>query len=309
MRPLSAFLLLSFLASPSLGASGFAGEFLAVGAGARAMALGNSFVALSQDATAGYWNPAGLASLKGRQVHLPHAERFSGLVDQDFIALALPGPFFDGMAFSLLRLGVGDIQFTELQDPTRPIGADNRPVVASTETSADYAFYLSGGRRLGDRLALGISGKLIYRSVGPFSAYGAGLDLGLRYTLAPGFTLAATVRDLSTTPIVWDTNTTDRINPSMLLGLAYSRSLAGGKLSATLASRNGGDASDAADQAPLNTGIEYSVGRLDLRAGLEESRTALGLGLRVRRGLDIDVAYLQHDELEATYLLSAGFRF
>ena len=309
MRLLSAFFLLSFLASPSQGASGFAGEFLAVGAGARAMALGNSFVALSQDATAGYWNPAGLAALEGRQVHLTHAERFSGLVDQDFIALAVPGPFFDGMAFSLLRLGVGDIEFTELQDPTRPIGADNRPVVASTETSADYAFYLSGGRRLGDRLALGISGKLIYRSVGPFSAYGAGLDLGLRYTLAPGFTLAATVRDLSTTPIVWDTDTTDRINPAMLLGLAYSRPLAGGKLSATLASRSGGDASDAADQTPLNTGVEYSVGRLALRAGLEESRTALGLGLRVRRGLDIDVAYLQHDELEATYLLSAGFRF
>ena len=156
---------------------------------------------------------------------------------------------------------------------------------------------------------MGISGKLIYRSVGPLSAYGAGLDLGLRYTLLPGFTVAATVRDISTTPIVWATDVTDRINPSLLLGMAYTRSLAGGRLSATVASRNGGDAADAADQSPLNTGVEYSVGRLALRAGLEESRTALGLGLQIRHGLELDVAYLQHDELEATYLFSAGFRF
>jgi hypothetical protein len=303
--------LILFLLSlqPVSSASGFAGEFLALGTGARALALGNAYVALSQDATAGYWNPAGLASLNSKHLHLTHAERFSGVVDQDFFALAMPGPWFDGIGFSLLRVGVSDIKFTTLQDATRPIGPNNRPVVASTETSADYAFYLSGGRRFGDRLALGLSGKFIYRDIGSFSAYGVGLDLGLRYDIAPGISLAANVRDITSTPIVWDTDSTDRINPSLLLGMAYTRPFAGGSLSAALASRRGGDATDTADQTPLNAGVEYTYEKVAFRVGFEEDRTALGLGLKLRRNLDVDIAYLQHEELEATYLLSAGFHF
>ena len=37
----------------------YAGEFIATGVGARALAMGGSFVALSDDVTAAYWNPAG----------------------------------------------------------------------------------------------------------------------------------------------------------------------------------------------------------------------------------------------------------
>ena len=46
-------------------ASGYAGEFLSLGAGARSLALGSAYVAIADDAPAGYWNPAGLAYLKG----------------------------------------------------------------------------------------------------------------------------------------------------------------------------------------------------------------------------------------------------
>lgn len=309
MRILLLAILLFCASAPARAASGFAGEFLAVGAGARALALGNASVALTDDATATYWNPAALAGLDRRQAHLTHAERFSGLVDQDYIALALPGPLFDGIGIGLLRLGVGDIQFTTLQDNSRPIGPDNRPLVASTESSADYALYISAGHRLHERLSLGLSAKLIYRSVGPFSAYGVGLDLGARYALAPGLVAAATLRDATTTPVTWDTDASDRIQPSLLLGLSYTRSLAGGAVTAAFASRSGGDASSQDDAAPLQGGIEYAFKKLALRVGFEEDRTSFGLGLALSRSLDIDLAYLQHDALEATYLLSTGFRF
>ena len=60
--------------------------------------------------------------------------------------------------------------------------------------------------------------------------------------------LAASIRDLTTTPIIWDTardtDTTDRIQPSVLLGLAYTHSLAGGRITAGIASRAGGNAAD-----------------------------------------------------------------
>jgi hypothetical protein len=297
------------LIRPLAAASGYAGEFLALGTGARALALGSAYVALADDATAGYWNPAALATLKDRQVHLMHAERFSGLVQNDYMALALTGKRIHGLSFSLIRVGVDDIEFTTLQDPGRPLSPENRPVVSSTVSSSDYAFYLSGGHRLSSRLALGSSLKLIYRSVGSYNAYGFGLDLGLRFRLTPGIALAANLRDITTTPIVWDTKTTDKIQPSVLLGMAYTHSLAGGRATVGIASRAGGNATDESGAEPLNAGIEYWYKDIALRAGFEDTRQSLGIGLRPHKRLALDIAYLQHDELEATYRFSAGFHF
>lgn len=290
-------------------ASGYAGEFLSLGAGARSLALGSAYVAIADDATAGYWNPAGLVALEGRQAHLMHAERFEGLVQHDFAALARPGQRLHGMALSLIRVGVGNIHFTELEDPGRPIGADNRPLIASTEQSADYAFYLSGGRRFGSRLALGLSAKTIYRQIASISAYGFGFDLGARFQLRPGIALAANLRDLTTTPIFWNTDVTDRIQPSLLVGLAYALPLAGGQTTAVIAGRSGGDATDNTDRTALNAGVEYRHRYIALRAGIEAGRQSLGLGLTPLDNFDLDLAYLQHDELAATYQFSASFRF
>ena len=102
-------LVLAALPSSTIAATGFAGEFLAVGAGARAMALGNAYVALVDDATAGYWNSAALSDVQENTAYLMHADRFSGLLNQDFVAVALPGfSLLHGFSASLLRLGVED---------------------------------------------------------------------------------------------------------------------------------------------------------------------------------------------------------
>ena len=38
----------------------YSNEFLNIGAGARGLAMGGAQIASAKDATAGYWNPAGL---------------------------------------------------------------------------------------------------------------------------------------------------------------------------------------------------------------------------------------------------------
>jgi len=290
-------------------ASGYAGEFLALGAGARALALGSAFVALADDATAGYWNPAGLVRLSSRQLHLMHAERYGGLVAHDVVAVADAGRHGRGLGLTLVRVGVADIPFTDLPDPSQPPGDANRPIVISTESSADYALYLSWARRFRSRLDLGLSLKGIYRSIASYSAYGAGIDLGLSVRLHPALVVGAVVRDLTTTPIVWSTDTTDRIEPSLVAGFAVSRAVAGGELTALLASRTGGDAAAADHAAPVLAGLEFAYRQLAARAGLEEGRLSLGLGVRPHARLQLDVAYAQHDDLDATQQLSAGFRF
>jgi hypothetical protein len=150
---------------------------------------------------------------------------------------------------------------------------------------------------------------MIYRQVAQFSAYGVGIDLGVNYQLGPGLSLAAHLRDATTTPLVWNTDARDSIRPALFLGAAYQRSLAGGKATLAVGSRTGGSADAASAQTPLHTGIEYRYRSLALRGGLEEGRQSLGIGLQPHARIALDFAYLQHDELESTYQLSANVSF
>src|ERR1700687_118089 len=42
-------------------------EFMAYGAGARSLAMGAAFVGVADDASAGYWNPAGLSQITRKE--------------------------------------------------------------------------------------------------------------------------------------------------------------------------------------------------------------------------------------------------
>src|SRR4029453_7116453 len=55
------------------------GGFLKIGVGARATGLGESFVAVANDPSAIYWNPAGLASMQRSEVLLSHVDWPAGV--------------------------------------------------------------------------------------------------------------------------------------------------------------------------------------------------------------------------------------
>ena len=86
---------LLLLAAAAEGAN-YAGAFLEPGMGVRGPGMGNAHVALSADATATYWNPAGLVLLRGMDgARLPipcaHGEgraEFRHAADQDKLAAA-----------------------------------------------------------------------------------------------------------------------------------------------------------------------------------------------------------------------------
>jgi hypothetical protein len=82
-----------------------------------------------------------------------------------------------------------------------------------------------------------------------------------------------------------------------------------GTATASFGSRMGGEAVDESGADPLNVGVEYARGKIALRAGLEEGRQAFGVGLLPHNRLELDLAYLDHDELESTYQVSLGFRY
>src|SRR5262245_13557139 len=111
----SAAVLALFLAAPAF-ADKYAAEFLKIPVGPRAIGMGAAFVAVSDDATAPYWNPAGMVYLPYREVVAMHSEKFGNLANHDYLTGVVPlgGPTGRHMAvgFSAIRLAVDDIPVT-----------------------------------------------------------------------------------------------------------------------------------------------------------------------------------------------------
>src|SRR6185295_19386651 len=97
-------------------ATRYAGEFLRIGVGARALGMGSAFVGLADDGTAAYWNPAGIATLERHEITAMHAEQFGSIVQYDFLSYVMPigspGGARQGLGISRVRLGVDEIPDT-----------------------------------------------------------------------------------------------------------------------------------------------------------------------------------------------------
>src|SRR3989338_3372926 len=105
MRTGRVFLSIFFVAglSPVLHAAatfGQASDVLNIGAGARSMAMGSAFTGLSDDASAPYFNPSGLAYLDEHQLMAMHAPLFLNS-NYNYLSSAHPlGDQWGSVAFS-----------------------------------------------------------------------------------------------------------------------------------------------------------------------------------------------------------------
>jgi hypothetical protein len=142
MKQLVHILIWLFIFQPFLGFTQFriySNEFLNIGAGARGLAMGNAQNASVGDATAGYWNPAGLIQVKDHpDLSIMHADYFSGIAKYDYVSIALPVQNNSRtLGFSLLRFAVDDIPNTLfLVEPDGSLNYNN----IQSFSSADYAF-------------------------------------------------------------------------------------------------------------------------------------------------------------------------
>lgn len=191
----------------------YSNEFLNIGAGARGLAMGSAQVASAQDATAGYWNPAGLTRIKENpNIGLMHAEYFGGIAKYDYLSAAMPiQDNRRALGISVLRFAVDDIPNTLFL--VEPDGRVNYENIKSFST-ADYAFLLSFAQKIKETekrsISFGINAKVIYRKVGSFaSAWGFGLDAGLQMH-GEKWHFGVVARDITTTFNAWSFKFTER---------------------------------------------------------------------------------------------------
>ncbi len=158
-----------------LGASG--AQFLKIGVG-RGAAMGEAFVAIADDATATYWNPSGLGHITQREITLQHNEWIAD-VRHDYLAVILPLGNFGTMGVSVTALTMGEMEFTDVDDPNTVVREDTG--TGEYFNAADFAVGFSFGRMFTDRLAAGVGIKAIQEVIWETSASGIAADFGIHY--------------------------------------------------------------------------------------------------------------------------------
>ena len=147
------------LAQASLGgqrAGTASGTFLEIGVGARAVGLGESFVAIANDPSAVYWNPAGLASLQRREVSESHVD-WPADIHYDHVTLVLPSRRLGGSV--ALQFGMLATQMDETTE-LDPFGTGRTFWYSDMVVGAAYA------RRWTDKLLVGAGVKYVREDLG-----------------------------------------------------------------------------------------------------------------------------------------------
>ena len=212
LRPLFV-LVCALVAGGTAVAQKYSNEFLTIGVGARAHAMGTAVVAGQQDIYATAWNPAGLAGLDaeaGLEIGAMHAEWFGGVGNYDFLGFTLPlSEKNQRLGFSIIRFGIDQIPNTlSLYEADGTINFDN----LREFSAADYAFlgtYARAYQRARGTLRVGGNVKVVRRVIGQFAgSWGFGLDLGVQLERSK-WTYALLARDVTTTFNAWSFNFTE----------------------------------------------------------------------------------------------------
>ena len=156
-----ALLLIALAAAPAAAQVSIGGaQSLYIHPGARPAGMGDAFVSISNDATACWWNPAGLAFLEETyNVSLMHSRLVPDWEDvyYEYAAYAQKIEGLGTIAGSLIYLTYGEQQATTPDDP----------VPYTTFRSYEVIPSVAYGATIGDNIGIGINLKFVYVDLAP----------------------------------------------------------------------------------------------------------------------------------------------
>jgi len=141
---------------------------LKVDVGAQAVGMGSAYVSVAEDATAMYWNPAGLARVPGNEAVFSHAQWFADI----------------RMSFAGVAVKLGDLGTIGVSGQFETMNEMERTTLMEPDGTGEmfgagsFVFGLSYARNLTDRFSVGLSGKFIHERIYHSTAKGAALDVG-----------------------------------------------------------------------------------------------------------------------------------
>jgi hypothetical protein len=283
-------------------------NFLKIGIGPRAIAMGEAQTGVADDVYATYWNPAGLTQLNVPEAGFVHTQYFQDITEQ-YVAYAHPVEKIGTFAGSLTYLNVGKFDgYDATGQPTASVGANDMAV------SFAYARALWQDRRAGSAFSMGGNVKYLRETLDTVSASAYATDLGAFFepgrrwgSFWEGWRAGATIRNLGTA-IRFDQDSFV-LPRSLNAGLSWTGLWLGESLTLAADMQQPNDG-----KRTLSTGLElWTLRTVVLRAGYT-NRGDLGNGLRVGAGLrfkaiQVDYAFAAAGELGNSHRIGITFHF
>lgn len=273
--------------------------FLKIGIGAKAMGMGESHVAATDDLYASYWNPAGLARIQKPQLALMHNEWFAG-INHQFIGFALPVGDIGTVGASANYLSFGELQ-----------GRDRDGNETTIFRPYDLALIVSYANAVTSNLAFGANAKFLREQIADESGTGIAFDFGGLYTF-PELPLALGFNAQHVGPRVRFVEEAFGLPFTFRFGAAYQPWNDAFMLTADVVRPSDNDittgvgaAYTIADILQLRTGYKYKLGGNDLGG---TSGLTGGFGLTLRR-FQIDYALVPFGVLGLTHRFSLVANF
>jgi long-subunit fatty acid transport protein len=199
--------------------------FLKISPGARPSGMGEAFVGLADDATATWWNPAGLGFLDEKQLTLMYAKWLPQFHMSDlyysFISYIHNVPDWGTFGGNIIFLNLGETEYR-----------DENNVSRGTFSSYEMAATGSYGSKVTDNFALGVNIKLIYSHLsdrgqgqerGSGTATAVAVDVGALYkvTALKGLQFGANLSNMGPKVAYIDRAQADPLPTNLKIGLAY----------------------------------------------------------------------------------------
>ncbi|PIE53200.1 hypothetical protein CSA37_02325 [Candidatus Fermentibacteria bacterium] len=314
---LVAFLLFPTAANASFAKVGTSGaQFLKIGVGARAVAMGGAFIATADDPSAAYWNPGALVRVPGTQVQFSGTKYFSEIMyGNGIVTHEMAGVGTFALQFGLLSSG--DIDLTTVENPS----------TGETFTCSDMVVGLTFSRMLTDRFSAGLTAKYVREAWDDVSAGGMAVDLGTLYdtgfkTLRIGMSIQNFGPELQPggKEQTWNngndsTTTYQPYSMPMTFKLGLAMDVVDQGPHQMTVEVDASHPNDNVEQISIGTEYWYN-NMIALRGGYrvntdEEGLTA-GAGFAVPMGgktLNLDYAYQDFNRLEMVHRASLGFSF
>ncbi len=153
-------------------------QFLKIGVGGRATAMGESFIAISDDASALYWNPAGIAQFSKNQLIISHNVWVAD-INNDFIGAVYHLDDDNSFGASLTAVTMDDMPVTT---EFAPFGTGEYFGYTDIAVSITYA------RKMTKQFSFGGSVKYIEETMDKLKMRGVMIDLGTYYRTGLGST-------------------------------------------------------------------------------------------------------------------------
>ena len=262
-----------------------AANFLKIGIGARATAMGGAYTALADDGSALYWNPAGLAQIENTEILAMYNMHFQE-INQGYFSLTFP--FLGGT----LGLGANYVDMGQIE------GRDEEGNPTGEFSASDVQASFGYTQKIFSKLMFGLSiGTLQETIAGDKKSTYLG-NVGLLFS-SKSFSLGLVCQNIG--PDLGE-------DP---LPLTYRGGIVL-KLRALSIAADVVKAID--DDMYFCAGLEWWIGNiLALRAGYRTNQdigsgTSYGIGLKISK-IDLDYAYVPYGDLGDIQKISLGIKF